>query len=119
MQIHYQHRANQWSEWRRADVVCEVARLAPAPALSFSFGDNTRMSYKVPAIVFLLIGLVFVCFSRQVTALFRWFNKSSWDEKARRRFPQIAPIGDPPRSVVLFLGVCSIGCAIVLWFLSQ
>jgi hypothetical protein len=81
---------------------------------------TTRMNFRVPAIVFLVIGLVVVCFSRRVTALLRWLDKVVWDKEARRRFPHIAPpIGDPPRSAALFLGVCSIACAIALWYLSQ
>jgi hypothetical protein len=77
------------------------------------------MNYRVPAILFLVIGLAFVCFNRRVTTLFRWFDKIVWDREARKRFPNIAPIGDPPRSIALFLGVSFMGCAIVLWFLSQ
>jgi hypothetical protein len=77
------------------------------------------MNLRIPAIVFFGLGLVFLLFSRQVAGVFRWLNKAVWDEEARRRFPHLAPVGDPPRSAAVVLGVSWIVCAVVFWFLSQ
>ena len=78
-----------------------------------------RMDMRFPAIIFFVAGIVFLLFNRRVTAVFRWLNNMVWNEQARSRFPHMAPVGDPPRSVALLLGVLWIACGVVFWFISQ
>ena len=79
--------------------------------------DYTHMNLRVPALVFFILGIVFVLFSRQVTAAFHCLDKNYWDEAARNRFPHLAPVGDPPRSAALVLDISWIVCAIIFWFI--
>lgn len=77
----------------------------------------THMDSRVPAIVFLILGIVFVLFSRQVTAVFRWLNEKCRDGEARNRYPHFALVGDPPRSAAFVLGISWIVCAVIPWFI--
>ena len=78
------------------------------------------MDLRFPAIAFLVLGIVFLVFTRRLAVLFIWLDKKVWDEEARRRFPHLAPVGPTaPRSAVLAMGACWIVVAIILWFMSQ
>jgi len=77
------------------------------------------MNMRVSAIAFLVLGVVFVLFSRKVTSVFRWLEKKAWDEESRRRFPHLAPRGEAPRSATIVLGVSWIVGAVIVWFISQ
>ncbi len=73
-------------------------------------GMDTMM--RAAAIVFLVLGLAFVLFNRQIAQLFRWLDRIIWDKHG-------SPVGDAPRSVAFVLGVAWIACALVLWFVSR
>jgi hypothetical protein len=78
------------------------------------------MGLRLPAITFLVLGIVFLVFSRRVAAAFAWLDKAVRDDEARKRFPHLAPLSGSPRPAgVLLMGAGWIACAIILWFISQ
>ena len=78
-------------------------------------GRYARMDSRVPPLVFFALGVLFLIFSRQVAAGFGWLQKKTWDDDARNRFPHLAPLANPPRSLPVYLGIIWIVTAILLW----
>jgi hypothetical protein len=76
------------------------------------------MHSKIPAIVFLVLGVGFVAFSRQVIAGVHWLDKRIWTEERRRQFPGHGGRSYEPWMAVL-LGASWIICAIFFWFISR
>jgi hypothetical protein len=69
------------------------------------------MHSKIPAIIFLVLGIIFISFSKQVIVGVRWLDKSIWTEDRRRRFPGHGGGSFEPW-MSLLLGASWIACAI-------
>jgi hypothetical protein len=76
------------------------------------------MHSKILAIVFLLLGLVFTIFSKQIIAGIHWLDKAIWNEQRRKQFPRHGNNNYAPWMAVL-LGASWIICAIFFWFISK
>jgi len=76
------------------------------------------MHSKIPAIIFLVLGIGFIAFSRQVIVGVHWPDRKIWTEEKRRQFPGHGGSGYQPWMAVI-LGVSWIVCAVFFWFISR
>jgi hypothetical protein len=76
------------------------------------------MHSKIPAIVFLVLGIIFIVFNKQIIVGIHWLDKTIWNEKRRKQFPGHGNNHYEPWMVVL-LGASGIVCAIFFWFTSK
>ena len=83
-------------------------------------GSFKRVNTKTPAIVFLILGIIFIMLSKRILRGIQWLDRTIWNEKRRKQFP-----GHGGRSseykpwMVVVLGVSWIACAIFFWFTSK
>jgi len=45
------------------------------------------MNTKIPSILVLVLGIIFIVFNKQVVVGIRWLDKTIWNEKRRKQFP--------------------------------
>jgi hypothetical protein len=78
------------------------------------------MDTKIPAIVFLVLGVIFIVFSKLILVGIQWVDKKIWNEERRKQFPGHGgkSAGYKPW-MVMVLGVSWIACAIFFWFTSK
>jgi hypothetical protein len=76
------------------------------------------MHSKIPAIIFLVLGIIFIVFNKQIIVGIRWLDKTIWNEERRRRFPGHGGNNYAPWMAML-LGTSWIACAIFFWFTSK
>ncbi|MGA2801365.1 MAG: hypothetical protein ABSE97_03195 [Verrucomicrobiota bacterium] len=78
------------------------------------------MNAKTPAIVFLVLGIIFIVFSKLILVGFKWLEKKIWNEERRKQFPAYGSKSrDYKPWMVVVLGVSWIACAIFFWFTSR
>jgi hypothetical protein len=76
------------------------------------------MNTKIPAIIFLVLGILCVSFSKHITAGITRLDGKIWNEKRRNRFPGHGGTNYKPWMTAL-LGASWIACAIFFWFTSK
>ncbi|HEY5042270.1 MAG TPA: hypothetical protein VIK53_09725 [Verrucomicrobiae bacterium] len=76
------------------------------------------MDSKIPAIVFLVLGMIFIIFSRPILVGIQWLDKKIWNEVRRKQFPGYGGNEYKPWMVML-LGISWIACAIFFWLTSK
>ena len=76
------------------------------------------MNTKTPAIVFLVLGIIFIVFSKPILVGFKWVEKKIWNEEKRKQFPAYESRDYKPW-MFMVLGVSWIACAIFFWFTSK
>jgi len=76
------------------------------------------MDSKIPAIVFLVLGMIFIIFSRPILVGVQWLDKKIWNEERRKQFPGHGGNEYKPWMVML-LGISWIACAIFFWLTSK
>lgn len=78
------------------------------------------MDTKIPAIIFLVLGIIFIVFSKLILVGIQWLDKKIWNETRRKQFPGHGgkSSGYKPWMVAV-LGVSWIACAIFFWFTSK
>jgi len=77
------------------------------------------MHSKIPAIVFLALGLSFIVFSKLAAAGICWLDKTIWNEERRKRFPGHGGIVKPTPGGIRVIGASWIACGIFFWFTSK
>jgi hypothetical protein len=78
------------------------------------------MNTKTPAIVFLVLGIIFIAFSKQILVGIQWLDKVTWNEKRRKQFPgHGGQSSDYKPWGIMVLGASSIVCAIFFWLTSK
>ena len=76
------------------------------------------MNAKIPAIIFLVLGVIIIAFNKLVLAGIQWLDKKIWNEKRRKQFPGHGGNEYKPWMVIL-LGASGVACAIFFWFTSK
>ena len=83
-------------------------------------GIATRMNAKTETIITLVLGIIFIVFSKQVLVGVQWLDKTTWTEERRKRFPgHGGKSSDYKPWMVMILGASWIGCAIFIWLTSK
>jgi hypothetical protein len=75
------------------------------------------MRSNIPAIIFLVLGIIFIVFSKLILLRIQWLDKTIWDEERRKQFPEYGGKSSEYKPwMVMVLGVSWIACAIFFWF---
>jgi hypothetical protein len=83
-------------------------------------GGIERMNPKNPTIEFLVLGILFIVFSKQILVGIQWLDKATWNEKKRKQFPgHGGKSSDYKPWMVMVLGVSWIVCAAFVWLTSK
>jgi hypothetical protein len=79
------------------------------------------MNTKTPAIIFLVLGIIFIVFSKLISVGILWLDKKIWNEERRKKFPGHGGLKSSECKpwMVMLLGVSWIACAIFFWFTSK
>jgi len=78
------------------------------------------MNTKTSAIIFLVLGIIFIVFSRLILVGIQWLDQTIWNKERRKQFPGHGGKSSKYKPwMVMVLGVSWIACAIFFWFMSK
>jgi hypothetical protein len=78
------------------------------------------MNTELPAVLFLILGIIFIVFNGPILKWIRWLDRRTWSNKKRKLFPGFGgESGGYKPWMVVSLGLAWVGCAIVFWITSK
>jgi hypothetical protein len=78
------------------------------------------MNSKIPAIVFLVLGITSIFFGKLILVVIQRLDKTIWNEERRKQFPGHGGKSSECKPwMVIVPGISWIACAVFFWFTSK